>query len=154
MKLAIAFLPFVIFTASGQGLPPPSRTVYKCEDAGKVHYSDAPCLGAKRIEVQPTRGLNKSTGNELVGRDVMRERQQDGIADALRPLTGKNTQELYRAGRRAQLSTDAQRLCKQLDYEIPHAEATERSSVSGEQLRIAQQHLLELRTSYRENRCE
>jgi len=45
-------------------LPEPTRTVFKCEEAGKVTYSDAPCLGAQKVDVQPTRGLNKSSGTE------------------------------------------------------------------------------------------
>lgn len=60
----------------------PSRTVYKCEAAGKVTYSDEPCAGAVRVEVEPTRGLNKSSGSERTGADVARERRREGIAEA------------------------------------------------------------------------
>jgi hypothetical protein len=52
-------------------LPAPSRTAFKCEVAGKVVYSDSPCLGAQKIDVEPTRGLNKSTGRKLIGYDVL-----------------------------------------------------------------------------------
>jgi hypothetical protein len=154
MKLLFALIPFAVCAATAQGLPPPSRTVYKCEEAGKVYYSDSPCLGAKKIEVQPTRGLNKSTGKELIGQDVRRERHQDSVAQGLRPLTGKGTEALYRAGRRSQLSPESQRTCSQLDLELPKAEAAERAAEDGESLRAAQVHLLRLRTLYRENRCE
>lgn len=40
--------------ASAQNLPPPSRTVFRCDLDGKVTYSDSPCLGACTIEVEPT----------------------------------------------------------------------------------------------------
>ena len=43
-------------------LPPTSRTVYKCQEGAKTVYSDEPCLGAQRINVEPTRGLDKSSG--------------------------------------------------------------------------------------------
>lgn len=56
--------------AFAQSLPPPSRTVFKCEEAGKVVYSDSPCLGARQIDVEPTRGVNQITGKRLTGPDV------------------------------------------------------------------------------------
>jgi hypothetical protein len=49
-----------------QSLPAPSRTVYKCEVGGKVTYSDSPCLGATRIDVEPTRGVSKLSGSQRV----------------------------------------------------------------------------------------
>lgn len=154
MKLIALAFPLLASTSLAQNLPPPSRTVYRCDEGGKVYYSDAPCLGAKKIEVQPTRGLNKSTGKELVGQDVSRERIQDGVANGLRPLTGKSTEELYRGGRRAHLSPDVQRLCQRLDRELPQAEAAEASARTAEQRREIQQQLLKLRTAFRDNRCE
>lgn len=50
--------------AQSTTLPAPSRTVYKCSVGGKVAYSDEPCVGAQRVNVEPTRGMNKSTGHE------------------------------------------------------------------------------------------
>ncbi|MEK8086891.1 hypothetical protein WNB94_10760 [Aquabacterium sp. A3] len=44
--------------AIATSLPPPSRTVYKCEVGGKVHYADSPCVGAQKVDVTPTRGMN------------------------------------------------------------------------------------------------
>ena len=62
-----------------QRLSPPSRTVFKCEVDGKVTYSDEACLGAKCLDVEPTRGLNKSSGQERVGADVRKERRNEQI---------------------------------------------------------------------------
>ena len=56
-----------------QKLSPVSRTVFKCQVAGKTVYSDSPCLGAKQIDVEPTRGLNQTSGRVRVGADVARE---------------------------------------------------------------------------------
>jgi hypothetical protein len=56
-----------------QKLPPVSRTVFKCQVVGKVVYTDAPCLGAQQIDVEPTRGLNQTSGQKRIGTDVMHE---------------------------------------------------------------------------------
>ena len=87
--------------AFAQKLPPPSRTVFKCEVGSKVVYSDSPCLGAQRIEVEPTRGLNKSTGTEEVGKDVRQELQNEQIAEALKPVFGETAQERTKRHTRA-----------------------------------------------------
>lgn len=40
-------------------LPAQSRTIYRCEVNGKIACTDKPCLGAKRLDVVPTRGVDK-----------------------------------------------------------------------------------------------
>lgn len=77
--------------ALATNLPPPSRTVYKCEVGGKVHYSDSPCVGAQKVDVTPTRGMNKSAGRQLTGSDVRREVFREQLSDAVRPITGTDT---------------------------------------------------------------
>jgi hypothetical protein len=69
-----------------QKLPSPSREVFRCEVDGKVAYSDAPCLGAQKVNVEPTRGLDASSGQRRIGADVRREQVNEAFADALRPL--------------------------------------------------------------------
>ncbi|WP_156392088.1 MULTISPECIES: hypothetical protein [unclassified Roseateles] len=140
-------------TAIAQGLPAPSRTVYKCEDAKQVYYSDSPCLGAKKLEVAPTRGLNKSSGQELKGRDVQRELQREQFAEAAKPLTGMNAQQLDLAGRRQRLSPEVQRQCRIWDQQVLANEATERAAESAQQRSAAQQRLFELRTAHRKAGC-
>lgn len=138
--------------AQGQTLPPPSRTVFKCEQAGKVVYSDSPCLGAKKIDIEPTRGLNKSTGRELVGRDVRHEQHREAMAQALHPITGMNAQQLDQSGRRRQLPAEAQRTCRKLDVDIPALEAQEKTT-QGATRSDAQRELFNARQSFRELRC-
>lgn len=140
--------------ALAQGLPPPSRTVYRCEVDGKVHYSDAPCLGARKVDVEPTRGLNQSAGRPLVGQDVQRERQREAFADSVRPLTGMNAQQLDKAGRRQKLSPARQQQCLSWDQQIPAAESAERAAKAGADLAAAQRRLFELRAAYREAGCD
>lgn len=139
--------------AFAQKLPPPSRTVYKCQEAGKVAYSDAPCLGAEKIDVQPTRGLNKFTDKELIGNDVRHEKSRELMADALRPLTGMDAAQLDRSGRRMKLSTSAQQRCKVLDQEIPELEEQERV-VPAADSKAVQKRLFELRTEFRAEGCQ
>ena len=136
------------------GLPPPSRTVYKCEDGKKVYYSDSPCLGATKVDVTPTRGLNKSSGRELVGSDVRREQTHEQFAEAVRPVTGMNAQQLDKFGRRMQLTPEAQRRCQELDRLLPQAEQAERSAPDAAQAKFTQTNLFTLRKQYRDLRCE
>ncbi|MCE4555649.1 DUF4124 domain-containing protein [Pelomonas cellulosilytica] len=140
--------------AIAQGLPHPSRTVYRCESEGKVIYSDEPCLGAKKVDVEPTRGLNKSTGQELQGRDVRNERFRETVADAAQPLTGMDAKQFDQAGRRQRLSAADQRQCRLLDQRLPAAEAAERAAKAGAELVAAQRQVFELRKAYRTLRCE
>ena len=138
--------------ALAQKLPPPSRTVYKCQDGGRTVYTDSPCMAAEKIEVQPTRGLNNATGRELIGRDVRHERQREAMADALRPLTGMDATQLDRAGRRLKLSTQAQRECQRLDRDLPVSEQRERLA-DATQRTMVQQRLLVMRSRFRELGC-
>ena len=45
-----------IGSTSAQKLPPPSNTVYKCQAGGQTVYSDSPCLGAEKLEIEPNDG--------------------------------------------------------------------------------------------------
>lgn len=130
-----------------QALPPTSRTVFKCNLNGKVTYSDAPCLGAERIEIDPSRGVGKASGA-----DVQRERQRELVAEALRPLTGMNARQLDVAGRRMKLSPEAQRDCRVLGEKIPELEGVV-ARASAEQRDPAALQLLSLRSRFRELRC-
>ena len=140
--------------ATAQSLPPPSRTVYKCEQGGKIRYSDAPCLGAKKVDVEPTRGLNGSSGKELMGQDVQRERQREAFAEGLRPITGMDPGQLARAGRRSKLLPETQRACQHLDRDLPYALKAERDAGQPTALKAAQERLLALRTAFRKLGCE
>jgi len=154
LATAFALILLSINTVIAQTLPPPTRTVYKCDLNGKPYYSDAPCLGAKKIDIEPTRGLNKSTGKERIGKDVQHEKHRELIAEAVRPVTGMDSKRFDQAGRRSKLTSDQQRMCKQLDSLLPQAELKERNSDNSSKLAIAQQELHKLRLAYREGRCE
>lgn len=152
-NIFIALL-FITEFAFAQGLPHPSRTVFKCQEGNGTYYSDSPCPGATKVDVTPTRGLNKSTGKELIGTDVRRERNREIMAEALRPLTGKDAEQLDQFGRRYKLPTQAQQQCRKLDGEIPRWEQAERSAATKASLSEVQGTLFQLRKQYRELRCE
>lgn len=138
--------------AQAQSLPAASRTVYKCTVNNKIVYTDEPCLGAQVVDVEPTRGLNKSTGRELTGADVAREKRNELLADAVKPLTGLSPQQMEVRTRRIKLSGEAQAECGKLDRTIAQSEADERAS-SGEAKTSIQRQLFVMRQRSRELRC-
>lgn len=149
MPLIVIFL--LIVTAStttfAQTLHAPTRSVYKCNEHGKTGYSDAPCLGAERLLIEPSRGVGKA-----VGPDVQRERHREMFAEAVRPLTGMDAKQLDIQGRRMKLPAEAQRECSSLDAQIPEAESNERRA-NGEQRHASKASLFNLRLRQRNLRC-
>jgi hypothetical protein len=152
---SLIFLVFSFFAeliAAQTSLPATSRTVFRCNVDGKVIYTDAPCLGAKKINVEPTRGLNKSSGRELIGADVQKEKEREMFADAIQPVTGMNAKEFATFGRRMKLPPEMQKECNQLDVRIPAAESAEKSAGSAH-LTSTQEALFVLRKRFQEIRC-
>lgn len=141
--------PLVVVNA--QTLPQPSRTVFRCEIEGKVTYSDAPCKGAQKVEVEPTRGLS-TTGRERPGSDVQREHQREALDQAVRPLTGLDTEEMNVVRKRQRLSPAARSECGRLDAAIGTLERREQGS-RGAALTAVQDELLVKRTRFLELRC-
>lgn len=137
---------------AAQSLPAPSRTVFRCEEGGKIVYSDSPCLGAKAINVEPTRGVSKLSGRERVGNDVQREVLQEHVAEAIRPLSGMNAKQFEVYGRRLKLTPEAQGECRQLDRQMPSLERAE-AQASGPDLVTIQRRLFGLRSRFRELGC-
>jgi hypothetical protein len=147
-----AVITFFLIAATGlqtsaQSLPGPSRTVFKCTVAGKIQYSDSPCLGAEKLEIDPPRGIGKHAGA-----DVQRERNREMMADAIKPLTGMNAKPLDADGKRMQLPLEAQRECRSLDMQVPELERAQ-VALSGTQRDTAAKQLLSLRQRQRELRC-
>lgn len=137
-----------------QTLPPASRTVYKCEQQGRIVYSDSPCLGAQKLEIEPTRGLNASSGRVRTGPDVQREKQRELVAEAVRPLSGMEAREFDRLGRRLKLPAASQRACGSLDQSIPALERRELQAPAGESRQAVQRELLAARAAFRTHRCD
>jgi hypothetical protein len=149
--LALSLLAAVHMQAEAQRSPP-SRTVYRCEEGGKVIYSDAPCLGAKRVDIQPTRGLNKISGSERIGADVRAEQNHEQMANALRPIFGESAAERAVRHKRARLSPEKAHRCYELDREIAQAEQRE-IMAKGADLKSVQSELLVNRQSFHRMGC-
>ena len=137
---------------SAQSLPPPSRIMYKCIANGTTTYSDTPCLGAVRMDVEPSRGVSKLSGTERIGNDVSRERYRETLAEGLRPLTGMDAKQFATATRRDPLSGSAKVECRQLDELLPVVENEERHAVQPI-LRDVQTRLYRLRLRFKELGC-
>jgi hypothetical protein len=133
-------------------LPQPTRTVFKCEVNGNVVYSDEPCVGAKRVDVEPTRGLNRSTGREVVGKDVARETQSALLSEAIRPITGMSAERFEVEKRRVYLAPEIKTECNRLDAGISSGERQE-AILLGAEKAVVQQHLYSMRKRYREAKC-
>lgn len=142
----------ITVSAAAQQLPTPSRTVYKCNIAGKVTYSDEPCKGAERLEVEPSRGVDSVSGRRVVGADVQREKHREAFAEALRPLSGMDAKQFETHRKRAPLSNEAKGECATLDRAIPATEKEELQATSGQRAEI-QDRLFEFRKRFRELRC-
>jgi hypothetical protein len=119
---------------------------------GKTVYTDVPCEGAQRVDVQPTRGLNKSTGTERIGAEVRAEMHNEQMAQALRPLFGESAQESALRHRRANLTPEQNRQCQALDTELVRLELREKQ-VRGEELKPTQAALFRARQQFHAGRC-
>lgn len=138
--------------AWAENLPQPSRTAFRCEVDGKVIYTDSPCLGARKIEINPTRGVSKISGRERIGNDVRLERHREIMADALKPLTGMDAQQMDVYRRRMKLAPSHRKECHDLDGKLTTMEQRERLA-SGPQISSVQDSLLKLRLRYRALGC-
>jgi BMFP domain-containing protein YqiC len=119
MRLLLT-LPLLLAAVSAPAAPP----VYRCETAGKVAYSDSPCVGAKVIDATPNQGVDQMSGKSRKGRDVQRTEFNHALDDALRPLTGKSHEQMDVMRQRIKLSSRDQGECRQLDARLPELEAS------------------------------
>jgi len=150
--VAGSLLPLLAVSANTH-LPSPSQTIYKCEVHGKVAYTDEPCLGAKRLDVVPGRGVDRLSGTKRIGADVAREQRRDQMARALQPLTGMDEQQFTTATRRDKLGAQEQRECRTLESAILDNEEVERDVGARALMESLQQDTLSMRKRYRELRC-
>ena len=150
LALLSIFLPSAVVSAQSQ-LPAPTRTIYKCQINGKASYSDEPCVGAQRLDIVPTRGMDRLSGSAKTGKDVAREIHSEQFAQALRPLSGMSAAEFATATRRNQLGAAAQRECRQLDTSILSSERAELRTRQAEP--AMQQDLFVLRKRYKTLGC-
>lgn len=131
--------------ARTQTLPQPAKHVYRCEQNGKISYSDEPCMGAKRVDVTPTRGMDKWTGEQRTGPDVNREKSNEQMANGLKPIFGETPEQRETRHRRARLTGSEKMECMQLDSEMRKAEGTNTETTD--------EALYQMRKRYRALKC-
>ncbi len=140
-------LAFLLGTTAYAGDP-----TYKCQNGGKVEYSDNPCVGATVVDTTPTKGLDKSTGRSLKGASVQREERNEVMANALKPLLGWTPAQRETATKRVNLPAAAQRECSALDAAIPREEATNQKAASGDKART-EVELYKSRKKFKDLKC-
>lgn len=111
------------------------KPVYRCETAGKVSYSDEPCVGAKEIDATPTQGMDKMTGASRKGADVRRDEHNAVMADALKPLTGMSADQYRVYKHRFKLSPKDKAECARLDTNLPELKQRAATALSSEKTR-------------------
>lgn len=125
-QLLLAIVAAMCLGAAYAGGPP----TYKCHNGPRIEYSDEPCVAGEVVDTTPTHGMDKSTGVSRKGRDVQRAELQEVFANALKPLTGMNADQLQTAGRRQKLPLADQQQCAALDNQIPAQEMAARGATA------------------------
>ena len=128
--------------------------VYRCEINGKVGYSDEPCRGAKRVDLRPTRGLDKLSGKSQKGADVRAEESNKQAADIFRPILRETPEQRATRHRRARnhLTPEETAQCYLLDARMRGLEGEEKAA-AGAELQRVQQKLLKQRQEHRQLKC-
>ncbi|WP_335622239.1 DUF4124 domain-containing protein [Acidovorax carolinensis] len=128
------------------------KPVYRCETAGKVSYSDAPCVGAKEIDATPTQGMDKMTGTSRKGADVRRDEHNALMADALKPLTGMSPEQYRVYKHRFKLSPRDKAECARLDTELPELKRRAATAPPGDKA-LADVELYKARKQFNDLNC-
>ena len=145
---SFALLGLLSFSFSAQAQKP----VYRCETAGKVSYSDSPCVGAKEIDATPTQGMDKMTGASRKGADVRRDEHNALMADALKPLTGMSTEQYRVHKHRFKLSPKDKAECSRLDTALPKLKQHAATAPSSERA-LADVELYKARKYFNDLNC-
>lgn len=128
------------------------KPVYRCETAGKVSYSDAPCVGAKEIDATPTQGMDKMTGTSRKGADVRRDEHNAVMADALKPLTGMNADQYRVYKHRLKLTPRDKAECARLNTNLPELKQRAATALSSEKA-LADVELYKARKQFNDQNC-
>ncbi len=126
--------------------------VYRCETAGKVAYSDSPCVGAKVIDATPTQGMDKMAGRSRKGREVQRDEFNRQLDGAIRPLTSRSHEDMNVLRKRVYLPAKDQQQCARLDGLLPTLEA-DAQAAKGEARARADVDLYKVRKQFFDLKC-
>ncbi|MCZ2104916.1 MAG: DUF4124 domain-containing protein [Burkholderiales bacterium] len=144
--IALLALLFLGFHAYAQ------KPVYRCETAGRVSYSNEPCVGAREIDATPTQGMDKMTGVSRKGADVRRDEYDTAMANAVKPLTGMTPDQFRVYRRRSKLSASDQAACTRLDGSLPQLKQRAASAPASDKAR-AEVDLYKARKRFNDLNC-
>jgi hypothetical protein len=126
--------------------------VYRCEAGGKVSYSDAPCVGARTVDVTPTQGMDKMGGQSRKGAEVQHDEGRKVLDKALQPLTGKSHEDMDVLRRRVNLSPGTRARCGALDGQLAELQGAV-AQTSGAEKGRAEVELYKARKSFFDLQC-
>ncbi len=121
-----------------------SQPVYKCVTAGKVAYSDEPCVGATVVNTTPTQGLDKILGTSKKGTDVQKIEFNKAMAEALKPVFNETPDQRSQRHKRSKLPENDKLECARLEREIQGKRVMDTSE---------QVTLYQARKRYKDLRC-
>ena len=148
MRLLPAFV-LLLACAAANAAPP----VYRCETAGRVNYSDSPCVGGAVVDIAPTQGMDRMSGASRKGHDVQRTERNKGFDEVIRPLSGKTHDEMNTLRRRVKLPARDQAVCSQLDEQLADLEAATKQPTASTHRARADVDLYLARKRYFDLKC-
>jgi hypothetical protein len=141
--LLVVILAAVSACALAQPVSPASRSAYKCKIDGKTVYSDEPCLGAQKIDVEPSKSnaatRSTSTGSSARRQQPRPEPQAEASAEGEHPTADIETKPAQVLSGRARLSSASQRECRDLESSMTALEREEKEASKSELPRVQSQ---------------
>ncbi|MCD6664171.1 MAG: DUF4124 domain-containing protein [Comamonas sp.] len=128
--------------------------VYRCDQGGKTVYTDAPCLGAKKIDATPSQGFDTYSGKSQKGKEVRKDERRRLMTESMRPLHGQTYEAMKPRYERSErhLTPAEHAQCEALDKTMEALEEREKRA-TGDTLKAVQLRLLRQRQRYRELKC-
>src|SRR6218665_1642293 len=134
-----------------------SNTVYRCEQGGKVIYTDEPCMNAKEVDVTPTEGMNKWSGKERVAPALQNrqatELRRKELGKALRPLTGQDDEKWQESLKHESRPAETRNECRRLDNLIPALKESAAGAARSGDKQNAETALYNARNRFKDLKC-
>ena len=127
--------------ALAQPVTPASRSAYKCKIDGKTVYSDEPCLGAQKIDIEPSKSANATTRSSASSNARRQQPRPEPQAEASAQgdhatAADAETKPAQVLSGRARLSSASQRECRDLESSITVLEREEKEASKSELPRV------------------
>lgn len=139
--LVVVLVAAVSACALAQPVSPASRSAYKCTIDGKTVYSDEPCLGAQKIDIEPGKAANATTRSSSTSSNARRQQPRpepkaEPSAEGDHASTDVETKPAQVLSGRARLSSASQRECRDLESSITVLEREEKEASKSDLPRV------------------